>query len=228
MKTRIFSLFAALLYCGFASGAVTIYYSNDNAPGFEVRDQNGVPLSPGFINNPRDGTYFEIAYYNLATTSNPFAGDWVPMVGPEIGASNFATIGDRDVNGAAGIFSWLNEIDSSDATRDGYNLPGTGTPLSIRFYNAQRQSPSNLFNAVSSLGWAWPEVDPDSTMIMDLTTDVLLWQGGDSSAFRTTLPIPEISTSLLVMLGSAVSLTRRKRRPVANAVRYSAGESITR
>src|SRR6218665_2502402 len=85
MKTRLFPVFAAFLSCGFASGAVTIYYSNNNAPGFEIRDQNGVPLSPGMVDRPRDGTYFEIGYYSLATTGNPFAGDWIPMVGPEIG-----------------------------------------------------------------------------------------------------------------------------------------------
>lgn len=209
MKTRLLSLCWLLLISGFASGTVTIFYSNNNAPGFEIKDRYGVPLTPGMANKQRDGAYFEIGYYSLATTVNPFAGDWVPMVGPEIGGSNYATIGDNNVNDGAGLFSWLNVINSTTASAAGYELPTVGTLLSFRFYDTQGMGPANFFNAVSSVEWVWPGEDPDTNLIMDLTEDVLLWQGGESTAFRTALPVPEASTAVLAMFGIAFCAFRR-------------------
>ncbi len=212
MNSYIPSAFAAFLSCGFASGAVTIHYSNDNAPGFELKYENGIPLSSGMPDNMRDGTALALGYYSLATTADPFTGEWIVMVGVSnfhvVG--NYITIGDHNVDDAAGVFQGSTIIGPNPSGR--YALPAVGTPLAIRFYDRGDYVPTkHLFNAVSSIEWVWPGETPDSTMVMDLTTDVLLWQGGESSAFRTTLPVPETSASLLAMLGGGAFFTRRRR-----------------
>lgn len=213
MKTPL--LYSMLSLAGFASGAVTVNYSNDNAPGFALKDQNGVALSPGLADKPLDGTIIELGYYSLATTSNPFAGEWVPMVAPFQG--NYITIGDLDVNDVAGLFQNTSIIGGGES----YVLPAAGVPLTIRFYDTKTaQNFKNLYNAVSSSEWTWPGLTPDAILDMDLTDAVLIWEGGESSAFRTTLSaVPEASASMISMAGGIVFLLRRRR--LSNTLKHS-------
>lgn len=191
------------------AATLNIFYSNDNTPGFELRDIAGIPLTPGLPLVSQDGAVLQVGYFTLATTENPFAGGWVTMVGPSIRSPQFATIGDK-TNDAAGLF----HRDAGFATTPlgPYVFPVVGTPMSIRFFNAPASQTSTHFNTVSSVDWIWlGQGDPQTLLNMDLTTVPLLWEGGPSSAFRTTIPVPEASFAML-FLGTCLSLLFRRKR----------------
>jgi hypothetical protein len=190
------------------AAALVIDYSNNNSPGFELLDNSGVPLSPGLEFVEHDGAVLEVGYFSLATTENPFAGAWVTMAGPSIPSATYATIEDM----AYGLPGHFNRSAGFGETPAGpYGFPVVGTPMSIRFFNSPASVRPSHFNAVSSINWVWTgQADPFTELDMDLTASPLLWLGGADSAFRTTLPVPEISTWALLISGSASLLMRRR------------------
>lgn len=190
------------------AAALIIDYSNNNVPGFELLDISGVPLYPGLEFEEHDGAVLEVGYFSLATTENPFAGVWVTMAGPSIPSAIYATIGDK----AYGLPGHFNRSAGFGETPAGpFAFPVVGTPMSIRFFNSPASVRPSHFNAVSSISWIWTgQADPFTQLDMDLTASPLLWLGGADSAFRTTLPVPEISTWALLASGSAPLLMRRR------------------
>jgi hypothetical protein len=185
---------------------VRLDYSN--APGFELRDNSGVPLTPGNLAVAQDGAVIQIGYYTLATTSDPFAGDWVPMIGPGLGSGTFSTIGDKGA--LAGLFSGNQSF--GETPLGPYTFPSIGTLISLRFYDATTVAGSAHFNAVSSTNWIWTgATDPEGVISVDMTNSTLLWQDGLGSAFRTTIPVPEPGGTVLLAVAMAASTFSRKR-----------------
>ena len=95
--------------------------------------------------------------------------------------------------------------------------PPVGMPLALRFYDATSLAAANYFNAVTdtsgSFNWKSPG-DPLATAWLALRAlSFPNWQGGNSSAYRTTIPITETnSTTLLVLLGCDALAERRRSR----------------
>ncbi len=94
---------------------------------------------------------------------------------------------------------------------DGTELLG-GTPLAIRFYDAPVMDEATFFDAVSDSTGAWNAINSPTTLLtmtVSLADGTLIWQEGGSSAFRTTLPIPEPAGGALVA-GSLLVLWWRR------------------
>lgn len=175
--------------------------------GAELKNNIGGSLARGIPNVNGDGAVLQVGYYTMATPLNPFLGDWVAMTGP--GTPYPTSIGDSGYpdgltkTGAlfvAGSFTFLE--------------PLPGTPLALRFYDSASLAISNYFNAVSTtdgtFNWVAPS-DPQSVTGLSLPKTNIIWQDGSGSAFRTTIPIPEPSSSaLLALLGLGALAVRRR------------------
>lgn len=174
-----------------------------------LKDLNGTSLTAGTPADG-DGTILQLGYYTAATTSAPFAGEWVAMTGS--GISYQTTIGDSG-NNPNGTF----KIEVL-FTQGSYLFiePAVGTPLALRYYNSTSLAASTYFNAVTNttgvFNWVAP-ADPTSTAMLNLglSSVGIVWQDGSGSAFRTTIPIPEPSSSaLLALLSLGVMAVRRR------------------
>ena len=174
-----------------------------------LKDLNGTSLTAGTPADG-DGTILQLGYYTAATTSAPFAGEWVAMTGS--GISYQTTIGDSG-NNPNGTF----KIEVL-FTQGSYLFiePAVGTPLALRYYNSTSLAASTYFNAVTNttgvFNWVAP-ADPTSTAMLNLglSSVGIVWQDGSGSAFRTTIPIPEPSSSaLFALLSFGVMAVRRR------------------
>ncbi len=197
----VFSIFESL------SLAATTNVGLFNSVGSELLGNTGIPLSAGIQNIDGDGAILQVGYYTLATTINPFLGEWVAMTGP--GTSYVTTVGDG--GRLAGRFKTTSLLEAGTFS---FVEPAVGTPLSLRFYNSTAITSSTYFNAVSttsgSFNWVAPST-PQSGMGLTLPDAAAIWQDGAGSAFRTTIPIPEPSSStLLVLLSLGVMAVRRR------------------
>lgn len=208
------SAFADTTAVGFDSGSVFVYDQNTAA-------QN--KLSGGTTAD-HDGFVLQLGYYSGATTTNNFAGTWIPLTGE--GSANTAynntTIGDLNAEGGengAFFIPGLNFTAGSGTT--GNNLPAAGTPLSIRFYNAATIATSSFYNVVSDDAWTWKApATPTSSVPMSLDDAGLEWLSislgqAANTAFHTTVPtaaVPEPSTVALLIGGGLVGLVARRRR----------------
>ena len=178
-----------------------------NIVGSELLGFTGIPLSAGIQNIDGDGAILQIGYYTLATTQNPFLGEWVAMTGT--GTSYVTTVGDG--GRSAGRFKTITLLEAGTFS---FVEPTVGTPLSLRFYNSTTIPSSTYFNAVSttsgSFNWVAPST-PQSGMGLTLPDTNAIWQDGAGSAFRTTIPVPEPSSSALFALVSLGVMVVRRR-----------------
>lgn len=174
-----------------------------------LNDFNGNPLNAGSANDG-DGAVLQLGYYTMATTLDPFAGDWVAMTGQ--GTSYLTTIGDSGDRGAGSFKTEVILLQGSYT----FTEPPIGTPLALRFYDSNSIGASTYFNAVSDTtgGFNWlAPADPDALVGLGLSylTAGVFWQDGSGSAFRTTIPIPEPSAfALLGILGLGGLMVRRR------------------
>lgn len=173
-----------------------------------LKDRNGTSLTAG-TSADDDGTIMQLGYYTAATTSAPFAGDWVAMTGP--GTPYPTTIGDSG-NYPDGTFK-LQAL----FTQGSYSFiePAVGTPLALRFYDSTSLAASSYFNAVTDttgiFNWVAP-ADPTSTARLSLVLSSvgIVWQDGATSAYRTTIAVPEPSCLLLGVLSLGALAVRRR------------------
>lgn len=193
-------------------GAVTLGYGNNSSGDTFLRDIGGVPLTSG-PKGPGDGAVIEVGYYSMATTADPFAGDWVALIGPGTGVEA-VTIG--DANGGAGgdgIFGGTVILGASHPGSVAY--PTGDTPVAIRFYDGTSIGGSTYYNSATMSNWTWRS---DGTLGLDIfptPSTAMIWEGGLESAYRTTIAVvPEASSSMFVMLGSAALLVRRRRKKI--------------
>ena len=186
-----------------------------NSDGAFLLDNLSNPLFAGGSGNG-DGFAVELGYYDTASTSNNFAGNWVPMTGQNSLNTAFSTTSVGDGFGDPGEL-YATYIFRSSLPNTYMSLPpNTTIPLSLRFYNAVLISNATLYNAVSNDLWLWKtpgETSPiPPTIEMSLTQSNLEWAGGAPSAFKTTLAVPEPATAVLLAIGALGLIGRRHRR----------------
>jgi hypothetical protein len=161
-------------------------------------DNNSTPLSAGTL-AAGDGFLVQLGYYDRAIMANPFRGDWITLAS--------STIGD-DGQEIAGRFSTTTILGEA-----AFSEPPLGTPLAIRFYDGNSIASSTFFNAVSDTMGGWNYVGtsdpaPVINMVIDKVSGIVFQNTG---VFQTTIPIPEMSTSLLIWFGVCSSMILRNR-----------------
>ncbi len=187
------------------SNAASTQVNWHNTTGTEVRDLNGTLLTSG-TDNADDGAILQLGYYTMATTLNPFAGLWVPLSGEGSGNSFYSTVGDKAL--PDGRFDIGLSFFTSTA-----NLPTAGTPLAFRFYDSTSLAAATYFNAVSNTTGTWNWATPSNlnpTINISLSDPGIVLQDGPTSAFRTTIPIPEPNCILLGFLSLGALVVRRR------------------
>lgn len=195
----------------------TVAFATD---GQLLKDNTGAVLSAGSSANG-DGMAVQIGYYSTATVGNNFSGTWIPLTGQNAVNSAYlsSSIGDEGTAGgiAAGEYYSGDQLEFIEGDSQRGNFPSLNTiPLSLRFYNAALISNATLYNTVSDDLWLWKTPGAPFPLppqvIMSLADVGLEWQGGVGSEFKTTLVIPEPTSALLLALGAAGLLGRRRRR----------------
>ena len=225
MHTNIQKRFQRLLLLATLSvtglvDAASIRVEWSNTAGAELLTIGGSPLSSGST-DPGDGAILQLGYYTIGTPSNPFSGAWRPLTGPGSNRPFGSAIGDKGIE-LPGRFNLSNTYQTPAPTEI---FPSPAAPLVVRFYNSSDFSSTSHFNAVSNeLGsWNWiSPTDPQTILNLTLSDPGLVWQGGPDSAFRTTIPIPEPVSGLLVAVAGGLGLLRRREslfRPVPSSRR---------
>ncbi|NBV33743.1 MAG: hypothetical protein EBR81_08185, partial [Proteobacteria bacterium] len=195
MRTlSLFCMILTLLSWAWSSCALmaqsTLQVIWENSDNELLLDSAGNALSAGSSSNG-DGCVIQLGYYSNATALNPFNGDFVALTGEGSANSQFRTTALGDSNGqSAGRFSLSSTFQAGSAT-SGLNLPPSGTPLAIRYFNSSTIATSTFYNAVSAgTNWAWkaPAATPGELMLLSLGDSGLTWLGGTTSAQRTSLP----------------------------------------
>lgn len=193
--------FLLVIWCStMALPAATTRVDWFNSAGTELRNFDGELLSEGLVPDAYDGDVVQLGYYSLATTGDPFLGQWMPL--------QSWTIGDKDVAPLGpGRFNYSHPLTASQLL--------VGIPLSIRFYDSSSLDEAGFFNAVSDVSGSWNVISsPDAmlTMTLSLASQNLVWQDGQGSAFRTTIPVPEPGGQVLWCCAGLFLLMRRKPR----------------
>jgi hypothetical protein len=178
-----------------------------------------------------DGDVLQLGYFTGAN----FTGQFVILAGE--GTTNTAlipgsngtgtepynklSIGDLSENGAgAGTFAV--SLDFIPTTTSGNNLPSAGTQLALRFYNGTSIATSTFYNTASSSLWTWTApATPPSAVTLSLDDANLVWESivrlgqSGTTAFHTTIPVPEPSTITSLLAGAGMLglvVIRRRRR----------------
>lgn len=217
MKSKLAFLSIAALLVVSSAVATIIRIKSGNDAISNLQNENSAPLTAGTA-SAGDGALLEYGYYSLTTNAESFSGIWNTLTGPNSASMISTTIGDGSSLGD-GIFGL--SFDSSSTLA---GLTSDQTPLAIRFYNSATPADSTAFNAVAVTDGGWNWVVSTSFVLINMIVDpslALIWQGGPSSAQRTTLPIPEPSMPLL-LVGSVVvwGLGRRREKRSAYAFHH--------
>lgn len=196
-------------------------------------DSVGAPLSQGVAGTNRDGMLVQLGYFTAGTAANNFAGEFIPLtIGTRIGdSSNLSGAGAGRVQFTTFFSLGSDVVNVFDLSDPGYYMTGSfatitattpaqGQILAIRFFDTTNGA-SGFFNTVSADSWAWQSPsDLGTTVVLDLGAVFannpldLEWQDA-ANPFRTLIPIPEPSTGSLVLLGTLLSFTTRRRRIAA-------------
>jgi MYXO-CTERM domain-containing protein len=194
---------------------------------FLLRNELDVPLSAGNLAVEGDGFVIQLGYFSGASNNNNFSGTWVPLAGQNSANSGLGglTFGDKVAEGANfnGGFSFT--LKFSDAVANTFNsLPPSATiPLAIRFYNAGSIALATRYNTVSNDAWLWKTPGesvpgPEPSVDIEVRSSGLEWESitvegqSASSAYHTSILIPEPTTATLGILGLAALCGVRRRR----------------
>ncbi|MBE2212343.1 MAG: hypothetical protein IAE82_00615 [Opitutaceae bacterium] len=180
-----------------AGPTTTVAWENlqgtDTPPSAALLEADGLtPLSAGAAASG-DGAIIALGYFTGATTSATFAGEWVPLTGPQ--AANIAyqhtSVGDTadSAGTASGFFTLQTDFDAGNSAIY-QRIPAPGTRLAIAIYNRSTIGTSTHFNVVTHDEWQWR--DPDAILptflFLNPTTPGAQWLGGPDTALRTALP----------------------------------------
>lgn len=207
----------------FDSGTQTIF---DNPA---LHGNTDVALSGG-TSADGNGTVLQLGYFsgpNFTGTFTALSGEGSANMGIIPGSVpaetyNKTSIGDLNVNGAGnGTFALSLDFVLGDPLT-GNNLPANGTQLAIRFYNGTTMANSSFFNTVTDSLWVWKTpATPPASVTLSLDDANLVWESiarvgqAGSTAFHTTIPIPEPSTMVSMLTGAGMLgliVIRRRRR----------------
>lgn len=135
-----------------------------------LQDINGIALDSGQSRNG-DGALITLGYYSEANNSslaNHFNGNWIPLTeGTRIGDSSSGYGFDNGMFSFTSIFKKNSDVVDIFPSEPAFyqlqsnhiitnQLPRTGTPLCIRFYDSPELSSSTKYNAVTGPDWLWP------------------------------------------------------------------------
>lgn len=203
MKLSLLTLTLATLA---APGSVLTIIAQNEFGGFSrnsFTDEGGMNLTTGDV--------VTLGYFELA---NGPTADGDPF-------TDFVEIDSILIDlGVSGNFSQTLNLD------DGIDIPGSTSQsfqFGIRFFNNSSKAGSSFFNTVTNERWRFnfsPEgtipAPTSSEMFLDPiaglpTVDSSIWEGGAASAFRTTVAVPEPSSTLTLLLGAGLLLGSRRR-----------------
>ena len=193
------------------------------------------PLSGGVGTVVGDGDVVQFGYYTDATSSNLFAGTWVPLTGNGGANSAFNTtsIGDNPDGLGAGntdgqfAFTATGSIPGDTyinftlgSATSGVSLPSSGQIMALRFYNGTSVANSTYYGAASDASWDWIAPAYPPPLPMEFTMgDPVSWLDNDVGFTGTSLSpdlvVPEPSEMSLGGLGGlgvlAFAYWRRRR-----------------
>ena len=140
---------------------IVIHWSTltETANAYRLQDRNGIPLDGGLAVNG-DGSLATLGYFDQATVSEPFKGNWIPMTfgttvgdsssgyGYDDGMFSFTTIFTR---GSNQVLVYPNEPAgySVNAPFVILNKLAPGTPVCIRFYDRATTDATARYNTVT-------------------------------------------------------------------------------
>lgn len=232
--SALFLAFVLTATAGFGSSTTQVSFDSGS---FVLFSLGGVtPLTAGSPLINGDGAILQLGYYSSATVGNNFLGTWIPLTGEgslntggstdSVGGTTFndTTIGDAVNDGGAGAGQFALSLKFDAGVSNTFNsLPGATTiPLAIRIYNGTTIASSTHFNVVSRDAWLWqtpaePAPFPP-TIAISLDQPGLEWESiavngqAPSTAFTTSIAVPEPSSVFLFGLGLASLISRRRLR----------------
>lgn len=205
MKTLLISLFFSVTAL---QGAITINYGNPGVGDVFLRDKDGQVL-PGITKGGEANAIVQLGYYSASTMENPFAGEWVALTGE--GSSVVAPAIGQGVSGLLGEGRFSGTVTFESAHPGGVPFPSSGTLLSIRFYDGASVAESSYYNAVTLPDWGWINSGTLDLAIFPSPDNIMIWEGGSGSAYRTTIPVPEPSAIILALAAGSGFLVKRRR-----------------
>ena len=239
---QIFPFILLMLLAGshlYAQTATTGLYIDSG--GYLLMNHDDLtPLSGGLGTVVGDGDVVQFGYYTDATSSNLFAGTWVPLTGNGGANSAFDTtsIGDNPDALGAGYTDGQFALSASGSTpgdtyinftqgsaTSGVSLPTSGHIMAVRFYNGTTVATSTYYGAASYADWDWvsPAYPPAAPMAFSLGdgNDSVSWLNNEvgytGTMIGTDLLVPEPSESYLCGLGFGVlafAYWRRRQRRI--------------
>ena len=154
---------------------IVIHWSTSTELGSTdlLKDRNGNLLDAGSSSNG-DGYSVVLGFYDAATISNPFNGNWVPLTtgtkvgdsssgyGYENGMFSFTTLFTENSNQ---VVVYPNEpasyqVQSLENITSSYPSPNN-KPFCIRIYDEPTASISAYYNTITGTDWIWPQFSPN-------------------------------------------------------------------
>ena len=202
--------------------AASIVTVNFDSGSLTLGNASGSILSGGTTADG-NGDVLQLGYFSNGTAGSPFAGTWVPLSGSGSLNTAFSTtsIGDANANGAGdGTFA-LSLTFTAGSSTTGNSFPLAGTPVGIRFYDGLSIATSTHYETIMDSLWKWvdPAVPPTNVPVTISFDDVGLKaesSGGYAPTFAggkltTAVATPEPTSALLLGMGAAGLLARRRR-----------------
>lgn len=132
-----------------------------------LKDRDGNLIDAGSTSNG-DGSVVTLGYFDMATTANPFNGNWIPLTeGTRIGDSSsgygysngtfsFTTVFTKNSDNVSVYPSQpaTYQVNAQRVITD--STPPGGHPICIRFYDRTSTGPSARYNTVHGPDWKWP------------------------------------------------------------------------
>ena len=158
-------LMAFAIWCLSASGANQLQIVITSSQVF--KDTDGLPLSRGTANVNKDGDLVQFGYFSGATSSDLFAGDWIPLTeGPYIGDSPSLSGGTPGTFQASMLFLENSPIVTLYPKSPGEyqvvapftitsSAPSFDQLVAIRFFDRPSIEAGVKYNTIADTSWSW-------------------------------------------------------------------------